>query len=54
MGRVTVGEDNGTPVALYYQDHGSGPPVFLGPRPRRAPRTERHPFNAEVLASLRG
>ncbi|MDQ3901800.1 MAG: alpha/beta hydrolase, partial [Actinomycetota bacterium] len=29
MGRVTVGEDNGTPVELYYQDHGSGPPVIL-------------------------
>jgi pimeloyl-ACP methyl ester carboxylesterase len=29
MGRVTVGEDNGTPVELYYQDHGSGPPVVL-------------------------
>jgi non-heme chloroperoxidase len=29
MGRVTVGEDNGTPVELYYEDYGSGQPVIL-------------------------
>ena len=29
MGRVTVGEDNGSPVKLYYEDRGSGPPVGL-------------------------
>lgn len=26
---VTVGDDDGTPVELYYEDHGSGPPVVL-------------------------
>lgn len=30
MGRLTVGEDNGRPVELYYEDHGSGPPVVHG------------------------
>jgi non-heme chloroperoxidase len=29
MGRLTVGEDNGTPVELYYEDHGTGQPVVL-------------------------
>jgi non-heme chloroperoxidase len=29
MGRVTVGEDNGSPVELYYEDYGSGQPVIL-------------------------
>ena len=29
MGRVTVSEDNGTPVELYYEDRGSGQPVVL-------------------------
>ncbi|MGH3989172.1 MAG: alpha/beta fold hydrolase, partial [Pseudonocardiaceae bacterium] len=29
MARVTVGEGNGTPIELYYEDHGSGQPVIL-------------------------
>jgi len=26
---ITVGEENSTPIELYYEDHGSGPPVVL-------------------------
>jgi non-heme chloroperoxidase len=29
MGTITVGQENSTPVELYYEDHGSGPPVIL-------------------------
>src|SRR5262249_42238620 len=29
MARVTVGTENGTPIALYYEDHGDGQPVVL-------------------------
>ncbi|MGH3815774.1 MAG: alpha/beta fold hydrolase, partial [Pseudonocardiaceae bacterium] len=29
MARVTVGEENGAPIELYYEDHGSGQPVIL-------------------------
>jgi len=29
MAHVTVGEDNGTPVELYYEDRGSGQPVIF-------------------------
>lgn len=29
MPNVTVGEENGAPVELYYEDHGSGRPVVL-------------------------
>ena len=29
MGIVTVGQENSTPIELYYEDHGSGPPVVL-------------------------
>jgi pimeloyl-ACP methyl ester carboxylesterase len=29
MARVTVGEENGAPIELYYEDHGSGQPVVL-------------------------
>ncbi|MGH3973137.1 MAG: alpha/beta fold hydrolase [Pseudonocardiaceae bacterium] len=29
MAHVTVSEENGTPVDLYYEDHGSGQPVIL-------------------------
>jgi non-heme chloroperoxidase len=29
MARLTVGEENGTPIELYYEDHGSGEPVVL-------------------------
>ena len=25
MGYVTVGQENTTPIELYYEDHGSGP-----------------------------
>jgi len=29
MGTVTVGHENSSPIELYYEDHGSGPPVVL-------------------------
>ena len=29
MGTITVGRENSTPIELYYEDHGSGPPVVL-------------------------
>ena len=29
MPRVTVGEENGAPIELYYEDHGDGQPVVL-------------------------
>jgi non-heme chloroperoxidase len=29
MARVTVSDDNGIPVKLYYEDRGSGQPVIL-------------------------
>jgi non-heme chloroperoxidase len=29
MATVTVGQENGTPIELYYEDHGSGPAVVL-------------------------
>jgi pimeloyl-ACP methyl ester carboxylesterase len=29
MATITVGTENSTPIELYYEDHGSGPPVVL-------------------------
>lgn len=29
MGSITVGQENSTPIELYYEDHGSGKPVVL-------------------------
>lgn len=29
MGYITVGDENSTPIELYYEDHGSGQPVVL-------------------------
>ena len=29
MGTITVGQENSTPIELYYEDHGSGAPVVL-------------------------
>jgi non-heme chloroperoxidase len=29
MSRITVGQENSTPIELYYEDHGSGKPVVL-------------------------
>jgi len=29
MSTVTVGQENSTPIDLYYEDHGSGKPVIL-------------------------
>jgi pimeloyl-ACP methyl ester carboxylesterase len=29
MSTITVGKENSTPIELYYEDHGSGPPVVL-------------------------
>jgi non-heme chloroperoxidase len=29
VGTITVGQENSTSIDLYYEDHGSGPPVVL-------------------------
>ena len=29
MGLIKVGQENSTPIEIYYEDHGSGPPVVL-------------------------
>ena len=29
MGTITVGQENSSPIELYYEDHGDGPPVVL-------------------------
>ena len=29
MGAIDVGRENSSPIELYYEDHGSGPPVVL-------------------------
>jgi non-heme chloroperoxidase len=29
MGFITVGQENSMPIEIYYEDHGSGPPVVL-------------------------
>ena len=29
MGTITVGQENSTPIEIYYEDHGSGPAVVL-------------------------
>jgi pimeloyl-ACP methyl ester carboxylesterase len=29
MSTITVGQENSTPIELYYEDHGSGPAVVL-------------------------
>ena len=29
MAKLTVGDENGTPIEIYYEDHGSGKPVVL-------------------------
>ena len=29
MATIIVGKENSTPIELYYEDHGSGPPVVL-------------------------
>jgi non-heme chloroperoxidase len=29
MSSITVGQENSSPIELYYEDHGSGPPVVL-------------------------
>jgi len=29
VGHITVGNENSTPIELYYEDHGSGPPAVL-------------------------
>ncbi len=29
MGTITVGQENSTPIELYYEDHGSGPTIVL-------------------------
>jgi non-heme chloroperoxidase len=49
MGTVTVGKERSAPIDLYYEDHGSGPPVVLlhgWPVDRRSWETQRHPLLA--------
>ena len=29
MAKLTVGNENGSPIELYYEDHGTGKPVVL-------------------------
>ena len=29
MTQITVGQENSTPIQLYYEDHGTGTPVVL-------------------------
>lgn len=29
MATVNVGQENGTPIDIYYEDHGSGQPIVL-------------------------
>jgi non-heme chloroperoxidase len=29
MARIRIGEENGAPIELHYEDHGSGPAVVL-------------------------
>jgi non-heme chloroperoxidase len=29
MSRIKVGQENSTPIEIYYEDHGSGRPVVL-------------------------
>jgi len=29
MSLIKVGDENSTPIEIYYEDHGSGPPVVL-------------------------
>jgi non-heme chloroperoxidase len=49
MGTVTVGEENHTPIELYYEDHGSGPAVLLvhgWPLDSRSWEPQLHPLLA--------
>lgn len=47
MGTVTVGQENSTPIELYYEDHGNGDPVVLlagWPLDSRAWEAQLHPL----------
>jgi non-heme chloroperoxidase len=47
MGTVTVGQENSTPIELYYEDHGDGPPVVLlsgWPVDSRSWESQLHPL----------
>jgi non-heme chloroperoxidase len=49
MGTVTVGNERSAPIDLYYEDHGSGPPVVLvhgWPVDSRSWEPQRHPLLA--------
>jgi pimeloyl-ACP methyl ester carboxylesterase len=49
MGTVTVGQENSTPIELYYEDHGSGRPVVLlhgWPLDSRSWEPQLHPLLA--------
>jgi non-heme chloroperoxidase len=50
MGTVTVGQENTTPIELYYEDHGSGPAVVLisgWPFDSRSWEPQLHPLLTE-------
>src|SRR3954454_4529396 len=47
MGTITVGQENSTPIELYYEDHGSGPVVVLlagWPLDSRSWEPQMHPL----------
>ena len=49
MGTITVGQENSTPITLYYEDHGSGPAVVLlsgWPLDSRSWEPQMHPLLA--------
>lgn len=49
MGAITVGQENSTPIKLYYEDHGSGPVVLLlhgWPLDSRSWEPQLHPLLA--------
>ena len=49
MSTITVGQENSAPIELYYEDHGSGPPVVLlhgWPLDSRSWEPQLHPLLA--------
>ena len=49
MGTITVGQENSTPIELYYEDHGEGPPLVLlsgWPLDSRSWEPQMHPLLA--------
>ena len=49
MGTIAVGQENSTPIELYYEDHGAGRPVVLlhgWPVDSRSWEPQMHPLSA--------